>query len=350
MRIKKIVKMVGKLFIALEQKDERIIRQCVLVVDNGYSWLGHLNSAIERIKNYFPKAEISVMTFEQRKSNLEKDFPTLKFVLPSQELRPKRYRLALQLLKMRKESYDSVILFSLDITPLVIALFFHRSKIILYNQWGQWWCLKLRSITEFFRISYVKKKARFNFKNLLKRIGLFFILIQREDEEALKHSVLLVDDGRAVFEHAGFFIPKIRETLPYAKISILAMDYRVELFKKVFPDVEIITAHNFIIKKYRIFLHMLRLRKKRYNYIILLSLDITPIIASILFMNSKVILYNQWHQWWTLKPKSIRGHLMILPHFIFNIIIFAYLLISVSLIFLRRAFNVFSFRLLGRRT
>jgi len=349
MRIKKTMKRIGKCFIALKQESEGIIGQSVLIVDNGYSWLGQLSSVIERIKNYFPKAEISVLTFPERKSNLQKDFPALNYILPSQRLRSKRYQIALEMLKMQKKRYCFITLFSLDITPLIAALIFLKSKVVLYNQWGQWWSLRLRNVNEIFKVTYVEKKTRFSFKNILKRIGLFFILLQREDEETLRHSILVVDDGYALFEHAGFAIPKIRGLLPYAKISVLALEHREELFKQNFPELEIIQPGKCIIKRYRITRHMLRLRKDRYDYIILLSLDITPIIASMLFMKGKVLLYNQWYQWWSLKLKSMKGYLMVIPLFIFNIIIFAYLLISVFWIFLKRSFNVFRFNLLRKR-
>lgn len=346
MRIKKTIKRIAKFFFILKQENKGIVAQPVLVVDNGYSRLGHLDSAIERIKNYFPKAEISVLTIVEKKPNLQKTFPTLNYILPFQILRPKRYQIALQMLMMRKKKYDSVFLFSLDITPLIVALVFLNSKIVLYNQWGQWWSLKLRNVNEIFKITYTKKKTRFSFKNLIKWIGLFFVLLQRKDEEALKHSILVIDNGYAPYVHIHCAIERIKKSLPQAKISVLALEQRKEL-KDNFPDLEIIKPGECIIKKYSLARHMLRLRKNRYDYIILLSLDITPII-SILFMNSKVLLYNQWHQWWSLKPRSIGGYLAIIPKFIYNIIIFIYLLISVSWIFLKRSLNLLRFNLLRK--
>lgn len=352
MSAKKIIKTIGKFFITLRQVDEKIIGQSILIVDNGYSWLGQVNSAIEKIKNYFPKAEISVLTFEHRKSNLQKDFPMLKFILPSPKLRPARYQIALQMLMLRKERYEFTVLFSLDITPLIAATIFSKSKkIVLYNQWKQWWHLRLRNLSEIFEASYVKKRTKFSFKNLLKRIGLFFILLQHKDEESFKHSVLVVDNGYAPYEQIGCAIQQIKESLPYAKISTLALEQRKEL-KENFPDLEFIGPGTCIIKKYRIARYMLRLRDNRYAYIILLSLDITPIIVSNLFMDGKVLLHNQWHQWWLLEPKSLKVYLLAIPKFIlnilFNIIIFIYLLISVCWIFLKRSFNIFRHNLLSK--
>ena len=75
MRIKRLTKKIGRSFVPLKQENERIIRQSVLIVDNGYSWIGQLSTAIQKIKNYFPKADITILTFEHRRSNLQNDFP-----------------------------------------------------------------------------------------------------------------------------------------------------------------------------------------------------------------------------------------------------------------------------------
>lgn len=353
MNIKKTIKCIGKFFINLKQIYEVTIYGSVLIVDNGYSRLGELNFAIERIRNYFPKAEISVLTFAERKSNLQKDFPALKFILPSGELEPKRYQIALQMLKMRREKYDFIILFSLDITPLFVSLFVLKSKkIVLYNQWRQWWSLRLRNVSESFRVTYTKEKKTRSFKNLLKSIGLFFILLQRQDEDMFRRSILIVDNSYVSYDQIGYAIQRITESLPQARISVLALEQRKEL-KDSFPEIDFIKPGKSIIKKYRIARHMLRLRSNKYDYIILLSLDITPIIVSILFMDTNILLNNQWHQWWSLNPKSIRSYLMAIPKFIlniiFNIVIFAYLLISVSWIFLKKSFNIFKDNLLGRK-
>ncbi|MGD9015687.1 MAG: hypothetical protein PVI33_06670 [Candidatus Omnitrophota bacterium] len=353
MIIKKTIKRFGRHFIDLEQKDEKIISQSVLIVDNGYGWLGHVEYVIERIRKFLPKAEISVLTFGVRKSNLEENFPKLKFIIPSEDLRPKRYQIALQMLKKRKAKYDFLVLFSLDITPLIISLIFMKSKrVILYNQWRQWWILRLRKTTEIFKVTYISKRTRINLKNTLKKIGLFFILLQSKDEEIFKHSVLVIDNGYAAFGQIGYAIQCIKESLPGANISLLSLRQRNELIES-FPELEIIRPDNCIIKKYRIARHLLRLKNNRYDYIILLSLDVTPLALSILFMKSKVLLNNQWHQWWLLTPRPFRDYLMAIPKFvltiIINIVVFVYLLISVSWIFLKKSFTVFKFNLLAKR-
>ncbi len=235
-----------------------------MIVDNGYCWIGQLGSAIERTKNYFPRADISVLTFEERKANLEKDFAALNYIVPSQRLRPKKYQIALQMLMMRKKKYDFIVLSSLDISPLMVALIFLKGKILLYNQWGQWWFLRFRKFREIFKITYLRNKTRFNLKKFIKGTGLFFILLQRKDEEILKHSILIVDNGHALFEHIAAIIRRIKEALPQAKISILALEKRKE-FKDNFPELENIKPGKRKIERYHIARHMLRLKKRRYN-------------------------------------------------------------------------------------
>lgn len=348
MKIKKTIKKIGKGIIALKQESDKIIGQSVLIVDNGYSWIGYLTSSIEKIKDYFPRAELSVLTAPERKSILEKDFSALEFILPSQRLRPKRYQIALQMLKMRKKRYDFIILFSSDITPVIISLFFFKSKVVLYNQWGQWWPLRLRNFSEIFKVTYTKKKTRLSLKSLFKRIGLFFVLVQRQDEDSLKHSILVVDNDYTPFGHIDIGIERIKQSLPKAEISVLTTGQR-EGLKGHFHGLRINQASDCIVKRLRIARHMLALRKNRYDYIVLLSLDVMPIIVSMLFMKGKVILFNHQQQWWVLKPKSTRRYLMVIPQFILNIIIFIYLSISVFWIFLKRSFNVCRSNLLKRR-
>ena len=347
MRIKKTIKTIGKCFIDLKQEGEGIIGQSVLIVDNGYSWVGYLNLAIERIKNYFPRAEISVLASPERKSNLQKGFPGLNYILPSPRLRPKRYQVALQILRMRKKRYDFIILLSLDIIPLIISLFFFKSRVVLYNQWEQWWSLRFRNLSEIFKVSYTKKKTRFSLRNFLKRIGLFFVLLQRQDEKLFRPSILVVDNDCASFKHIDAGIGRIKEYLSNAEISVLTTGQR-EGLKGHFHGLMINQAGDCVIKRLRIARHMLALRKNSYDYIVLLSLDVTPIIVSMLFMKGKVILFNRWQQWWVFKSKSMRRYLMVIPQFILNIIIFVYLSISVFWIFLKRSFNVFRFNLLNR--
>lgn len=117
--------------------------------------------------------------------------------------------------------------------------------------------------------------------------------------------------------------------------------------KNKFPALEFVEPGDSIFKKYRIARVMLNSRN-RHDYIILLSLDITPIIASLLFKNSRVFLYNQWHQWWSIKPRTAKSYLMIVPRLAYNIMLLVFLLVSVAIIFFRKSLNVFKSTLFKR--
>ncbi len=350
MVIKKLIKKLGNFFIVLKEEDSNAVKQVVLVVDNGYSSFEHVFSGIKKINNHFPRAELLVITLEHRRAVIEKEFCNLRFVIPPREIDLKRYQIALQMLNICRRKFDFILLFSLDISPIITSLLFTNSKVILYNQWGKWWSISLRNISEFFKIAYIDRRKKTSFKNLLKKIGLFFVLLQQKDIGLLKHAVLIVDNGYASYEQIHGVIQRTGESLPQARITVLTSREGGEL-KSKFPELEFIEPEGFIFKKYRIANAMFSLHN-RYDYIILLSLDITPIFASLLFMNSGVLLYNEWHQWWSLRPKPIEDYLMVIPKLIsttvINVIIFVYLLISVSWIFLRKSFNVFKRNLSGK--
>jgi len=344
MTIKKLIKRLGKFFIVLKEKDRNAVKQAVLIVDNGYSSFEHVFSGIKGIKSHFPQAELLVIALEHRRGIIEKEFCNLGFVIPTRQLYLKRYRIALQMLRMRRRRFDFILLFSLDLSPLIVSLFLVNSRAVLYNQWGQWWFIRLRNISELFKITYAERIKKFSFKSLFKKIGLFFVLLQQNDTNLLKHSVLIVDNGYASYQQIYCSIERTKESLPQARITVLTS--REEL-KNKFPALELIEPEDFIFKKYRIANAMLSLNN-RYDYVILLSLDITPLFVSFLFMNNEVLLYNKWHQWWSLKPKPLKQYVMVIPRFIFNSILFIYLLISVFWIFLKKSFNVFKFNLSGK--
>lgn len=349
MIIKKVIKRIGRIFIAVRPENETNIRQSILVIDNGYCGFGQWNPAIEKIRKYFPHGEISVLTSEERKNNLQRGFPGLNYVIHSQRLMPRRYRIALQAIGMRKKRYDYIVLFSLDISPLVASLAFLRpKKVILYNQWGQWWYLSLRNAAGFFKTAYVRKRSTVSLKKFIKKLGRFFVSLYEAKEDILRHSILIIDNG-ASFAQAEDIIRRIKELLPEAIISLLTLEKKEKLTER-FQGLKIIKPSGCIIRKYCLARHVLRLRNNKYDYVVLLSLDITPIIALILFMKSKVLVYNQWHQWWLIEPKSIRNYLMAMTKFILytvvNIMVFIYLLISVFWIFLKKSFRIFQDNLL----
>jgi hypothetical protein len=346
MRLKKTIKRMGRFFILLEQKEEINIRQSILTVDNGYSGFEQLKYSIQIASQYFPKAEISVLTFKHRKTLLEKEFTNLRFIVPVERLALQRYQIALEMFKMRKRRLDFILLLSLDMTPLLVSLLFSNSSVVLCNQWRQWWSIRLRRASEILKMPYSYTKKNLSFRNLVKKVGLFFVSLRQKDSGLLSYSVLVIDNGYATYEHIHCAVERTRESLPQAKITVLTSVERGKL-KNSFPMLEFMEPDEQIFKKYKIANAMLNLRN-RYDYIILLSLDITPVIASLTFNNSRVLLYNQWHQWWSIKLRPARSYLMIIPRFFYNIMLFIFLIVSVTVIFLNRSLNIFKRNLFKR--
>ncbi|MDD5130356.1 MAG: hypothetical protein PHS66_04845 [Candidatus Omnitrophica bacterium] len=347
----KIIKKIGRLLFFLQQKDDSVIRQSVLVVDNGYSRFTDLGAGIKKIQSYFPKSKISVLTFAERILYLQQEFPGLEIIVCSQKTWLRKYRLAVWLFFLRKKDFDYLLNFSLDITPLIVELLLFKSRIVLYNQWGQWCSLRLRNASELFISFYHKQKSKNNFKNLLKRIGLFFVLLKTEDEQILSHNFLIVDDGR-VPGQLIYAARRIKEDLPYARVTALTALKLKELEQEGSID-QIIKLSGFIINRYRIAGFMLGLRKARYDYIVLLSLDITPVAAAVLFMRGRVLLNNRWHQWWGLNLKPVKYYLMLVPRlivdFLIKLAVFFYLLANVLCIFFMRFLNILKINLLSER-
>lgn len=351
MGMRKLIKRAGRSLFSLQQKDDAAIAQSILIVDNGYGRPEDLVTGVKKIKACFPKSKISVLTLAQRTAYLQNEFPFLEFIICSPRIWPRKYRIAIQLFFLNKKNFDYLLNFSLDITPLIVELLLFKSRVVLYNQWGQWCSLRLKKASEIFKFTYSKQKSKNNLKNLIRRIGLFFVLLKTEDEQALSHHVLVVDDGR-VPGQLIYATRRIKEDLPCARVTVLTALKRKELEEEGSIN-EIIRAGNFLIKRYRLARFMLKLKKKNYDYIVLLSLDISPVMVAVLLMKGRVLLNNRWHQWWSLKLKPAGYYPMLFPRFIsgfiIKVMIFIYLLINVSWIFLLHAFNSLKINLLSER-
>ena len=351
MGMKKLIKRMGRFLFYLKQEDDSVITRSVLIADDGYSRPEDLRIAIKKIQNYFPGSKISVLTLAERSSFLQNEFPRLEFIICSKKLKPRRFRIALQLLFLHKKNFDYLLIFSLDLIPLIALLFLFKSQIILYNQWGQWCSLRFRKVSQTFRVTYNKQKSKNSLKDFLKRIGLFLVLLKPDDEQAFNHSILIIDDG-AVDGQLFYTVRRIKEYLPFARVTVLTL-VKPKVVEREFPLIKIIRPDKFWIKEFRIARQMLRLRKNNYDYVILPSLDITPIIVSVLLMKGRVLLNNRWHQWWKISLKSPGYYLILVPRlilsFISKVIIFIYLSVNISWIFLMRAFNIFKINLLSER-
>jgi hypothetical protein len=208
-------------------------------------------------------------------------------------------------------------------------------------------------------------------KKILKKIGRAFVILTHEEDEVLMRSVLVVDDGYSSYEHLHSTLTQAQQRIPGSNISILTFDDRRRFLHENFPDVEVIHPDRRIRpKKYQLAIQMFKLRKRGYDFIVLMSLDITPIAVALLFTGSHLFLYNRWNEWYLLRFRNIWEFIiakkgadkvkvqdkrnilvklaLFIPSMITYIIVFIYLLISAVFIFLYRCYNIMKFKLLRR--
>jgi hypothetical protein len=151
--MKRMVKKAGKtFFVRLRQEGEGIFKQRVLVVDNGYATNQQLTEAIAKVKEHLPQDRISVLTFEFRNIFFQREFPDAELIYPDEGIKINRYRIAIQMFKLRKGNYRYIVLLSLDITPIIVALLFTKARVLLYNRYHQWWSLRQRTVGDFLRL------------------------------------------------------------------------------------------------------------------------------------------------------------------------------------------------------
>lgn len=312
------IKKIGKLFISLKQGNEDIIKQRILVVDNGYCLIEQIKFAVDRIRSCFPECEIWLFAMPKRKHLIEMfGLDTVKYIT--------EYRISLQMFRMRNNGFDWIVLLSLDILPIAVSALFMKAKVLIYNRWAQWWDLRFKTLREiiFPKNEYAKNKER-DLASLINRIGLRFIRLHRRDEEMLSIAILIIDNDN---ESSGQIIQTVYKTkklMPSARIVVAGEMKRIEL-KERFPDIEFRELAR-TSARYFFALHLVMFQNRNYDYIMLLSLDELPIISAALFMRTKIILYNRWHQWWTLKPRTLRDFIIPLLTVIISPIIFVYLL------------------------
>ena len=208
-------------------------------------------------------------------------------------------------------------------------------------------------------------------KTILNKAGRAFVILTHEEDKLLKRLVLIVDNGRASYEHLHSIVAETQRRIAGSDISILTFEHRRKFLQENFPDLKVIYPDRRIrLKRYELAIQMFNLRKLNYSFVVLMSLDITPVVISLLFMGSHLFLYNRWNEWYLLRFKNLwefitlsRGAdiasfqpgrntftkfifflLMLIAHFI----VFVYLLIATIFILLRKVYYVLKFKLIRK--
>lgn len=336
-------KKIGKSFFVLSQKNEQDIRQSVLLVDGRNILPNNFVLIIKGVKNKFKNARLVIITFPDKKELLKESFPDAQIIVPRDKLKTAKYQLAIEMFLSLRRKYNFIILSSLDISLLFVSLFFGRCQVFLHNKWLEWYKIRGRTLFDILRgarsadINRVKKKK--DIKQILKSFGRCFLILDNVNEKELECRILIEDNGYTEIGHIDNVIQRAENIFINCGITILTYPRRQAHFINRFPEIKpvIVEAEN---NKYALAVEMLRLSKNKYDYVILTTLDILPILSSFLFLRAKVLLYNRWHQWWSLDIRSITGYLRPVFRFLAMVPVFIYLLITTGGILLRTAFRL----------
>ncbi len=181
--MKKIIKKIGKFFIVLRFKDNEVLKRISLIVDNDNIAKEHLNSVLWKTRENFANTHMVLLTFEQRKRYIGDEFKDeVEIIYPNEKIWIKRYRIAIEMFKLRNRNFDFIILTSLHITPIIVAIFFTRAQVWLFNQWNQWWSLRQRTVGDVFKFPlaliwfvFIGIRNSLIFLYLLFSVGLFWL-------------------------------------------------------------------------------------------------------------------------------------------------------------------------------
>ncbi|MCM8791913.1 MAG: hypothetical protein NC826_02025 [Candidatus Omnitrophica bacterium] len=174
-------------------------------------------------------------------------------------------------------------------------------------------------------------------ERFLKKIGKLFLKLERQQSGILNFKIIVVDNGYSAFGHLFSCINNLRNSFKDVEITVLTHPYRVEFIKNNLTDIEIVVSKNrFLPKKIRPAIELIWLNRKRFDFIVLLTLDVIITIACVLFVRRRTYVYHEEHKWSLLQRKTLDEYLVYIPIFIANIFIFIYLVIYVIFIYLNR--------------
>ena len=336
--MKMLFKKAGKIFFDLKQKNEKDIRQSILFVDGISILPNNFALIVKDVKEKFKNANIAVLTFHDRKEFIRNNFPEVEMIVLENRIEQKSYQLAIKLLLLLRKNFKFIILPSLDILPVLISLIFSRCPVLLHNRWLEWYILRQRTLPDVLRgeksVDRNRRKRNTGINDLLKTLGRIFVILCEVKEEDLKSRILIQDNG---YTETGYILTvarKIGEIFINPDITLLTLAERKQDFINAFAQMKLVVLgeNN---NRDSLAAQMYRMRNDKFNYVVLTALDIVPILIPFLFFRVEVLLYNRWHQWWSLSFRNIWGYLKEASGFLLKIPVFTYLLITTSLILLR---------------
>ncbi|MCX5713914.1 MAG: hypothetical protein NT033_03705 [Candidatus Omnitrophica bacterium] len=337
LNMKHFLRKIGKFIIILSQKDEHQVRQSVLVVDGGHLSAEDFALIVTNAKDKFRNANLVVLTQQDREDFIKNNFPEAEIISAEKIAKINNFKLAISLVLLLRKNYKFIVLSTLDASLVFISLAFGRCPVFLRNRWEEWHSLRQKSILDVLKgkTSMDRRETKNRGpRGLLKTIGRYFVIIADLDEIDTRSPILLVDNGYTDMGHVSTAVRRAYVNFINPDITVLTFAARKHYFVSMFPQAKLVVLEE-LDKKCSLDRQLYRMRKEKFSHIILTTLDIPTLFVAIAEMKAKVLLYNKWHQWWSLDYRNIWGYLKKPFSFLIIIPIFIYLLIKVTCILLR---------------
>ena len=336
--MKEILKKIGRIFIVLDQKEERDIRQGVLLVDGSSILHNNFALIIKGVKKKFKNADLSVLTFKDKEGFLRENFPDVEIIIPEDRGVIGRYRLAIKLFSLLRRKYSFIVLSSLDISLVFVSIFFNRQPVFLHNRWFEWYRVRCRTFLDMLlrAKSADNNRRRINrgMQDVIKSMGRSFIILSNLYEGDISTRILVADDGRGELGYITTAVKKAKANFINPYISVITFPGREHYFTGIIPEERVFAAKD-PENKFSLAMQIYRMRNNGFSRIVLTNLDISPILAASLFISADILLYNKWHEWWRLSFRTIYGYIKAMLGFLRTMVIFVYLLITCGFVFLR---------------
>jgi hypothetical protein len=346
-KMKKILKSIGRIFMILTKTNEHDMRQSVLLIDGGFILPNNFALIIKGVKEKFQNAKLTILTFSEKKDFLTENFPDAEIIIPGDKGIIKKYRLAMKLFSLQLERYSFIVLSSLDVSLVLIVMLFGRQPVFLYNRWFEWYRVRHRTFLDVFlgtrSADGNRRKENRSMQEAIRSLGRSFMVLSSLREEDMATSALVIDDGRGDLGYITTAVKKSKIMFINPDISVMTFPGREHYFTGIVPEKKVIAVKN-PYKKLNLVFGIYRAAKTKFNYVVLTNLDMVPIFASFLFMNSRVVLYNKWHEWWILSLRTMYGYVEAMLGLLRAMVIFAYLLIACGFVLLKTYFGLLSGR------
>lgn len=322
--MKNLLKKIGKVCVLLEQKDERDIRQNLLIVDGSFILPNNFALIIKGVKNSFRNSKISVLTFKDKEGFVKENFPDVEVIIP--EDRIKKFKLALSMMPLLKRRFNVVVLSSLTSSLVAVSLLYGKQKVFLHNKWFEWYRIRQRTFMDIIRgvksADKNRRKKNNGIKDVLRTMSRVFTVLLEMREDDIKSRILVEDNGFTEIGHIIAAVKRAEAVFMNPHITLLTSDKRRHHFDSISQGVEVVIERP-------------KMAMKRFSHIVLTDLNISHILQAMLLTRAKVALYNRWHQWWSLKFRTPGGYLKEILRFLAKVPIFIYLLSVSGFILLR---------------